>query len=648
MPTIAAIDVGGTFTDACLLKNGQVLTCKVPSTPDDPSIAVINALQKLGGADTLIHGTTVATNALLEGKLARTAIICTKGLKDVLAIGRQNRAAEDLYSLQPSQRNPLIPAELRLEVAERIGPDGEIELKLTRQELERVTAEIAELKPEAIAVCLLHSYANDKHERMLGKALRKLKLPVVLSSELAPEFREYERSLVTAANAGLIPLLQRYIHRIEHAIKPTSLLLMQSAGGWLPAKIAAQEPVKLALSGPAGGIAGVRQALDLDDFDEGVAFDIGGTSTDVSLIRKHAHVRAETPIAGLPLRTPSLDIHTIGAGGGSIAWLDAGGALRVGPQSAGANPGPACYGHGGEQPTLTDALVQLGRLPADLKLGGEITLQPKEAAKVLKKIDKNPTKAAKAVLQVALAGIERALRKVTVERGLSTHDKPLVPFGGAGGLLACDLAELMGMKTVLIPHSPGLLCALGMLHTPASRDLSHTVLLAGNGDGYNVALDVSRQLAEQAEFDLRDGGVKGRFKTARSIDVRYEGQSFDLNVPLTKHWRKNFEEAHNRVYETESRDDAECEIVAVRVRVESGTRAEKALSWKSPDKKGKPVSISNGVSVYERESLRAGQKIEGPAIVTELSTCVFVKNNWVLIVAASGQLVLTSQGGIDA
>ena len=349
----------------------------MPSTPADPSIAVINALQKLGGADTLIHGTTVATNALLEGKLARTAIICTKGFKDVLAIGRQTRLAEDLYSLQPKQRNPLIPTELRLEAAERVGPDGEIELKLTRQELDRIVEEVAEVQPEAVAVCLLHSYANDKHEQALGRALKKLKLPVVLGSELAPEFREYERSLVTAANAGLIPLLQRYIQQIEQAIKPTSLLLMQSAGGWRPERIAAREPVKLALSGPAGGIAGVRKALDLDGFDEGVAFDIGGTSTDVSLVRKQAHVRAETSIAGLPLRTPSLDIHTIGAGGGSIAWLDAGGALRVGPQSAGAKPGPACYGHGGDNPTLTDALVQLGRLPAELKLGGELELHPK-------------------------------------------------------------------------------------------------------------------------------------------------------------------------------------------------------------------------------------------------------------------------------
>lgn len=640
MPIIAAIDVGGTFTDACLIKNGQVLTCKVPSTPDDPSLAVIDALTKLGGADILIHGTTVATNALLEGKLARTAIICTKGFKDVLAIGRQNRAPKDLYSIQPSQRNPLIPAELRLEVAERIGPDGDIEIKLTHQELVKITEEVARLKLDAVAICLLHSYANDKHECAVGRALRKLKLPVVLSSDLAPEFREYERSLVTAANAGLMPLMQRYIQRLELAIRPTALLLMHSAGGWLPASIAATEPIRLALSGPAGGITGVRNALDIEGFDDGVAFDIGGTSTDVSLVRKQAHIRAETPIAGLPLRTPSLDIHTIGAGGGSIACFSSGGALQVGPESAGANPGPACYGHGGTRPTLTDALLQLGRLPSEIRLGGEMVLQPKESSKVLRGIDKNPTKAAKAVLQVALAGIERALRKVTVECGMAVDDMPLVPFGGAGGLLACDLAELLGMNTILVPYSPGLLCALGMLSTQASRDVSYTVLLPGSDEGYEIAVDVSRQLSEQAEGELRDGGVTGRFKMTRTIDVRYEGQSFDLNIPMSKNWRKAFESAHDRVYKTGYRTTADCEIVAVRVHVEAGSRIGRTPVWKSPSSKGKPVSGANVTPVYERKTLKARQVIQGPAIVTELSTCVYVKIGWAATISETGQILL--------
>ncbi|MHC4841369.1 MAG: hydantoinase/oxoprolinase family protein [Planctomycetota bacterium] len=645
MQTIAAIDVGGTFTDACLIRRGKFHTCKVPSTPDDPSKAVIAALKKLGGADTLIHGTTVATNALLEGNLARVAIVCTKGFRDVLAIGRQNRAPEDLYSLSPRQRNEVIPRELRFEVAERLGPDGDVETALSKSEIAAVAEQVAQADVQAVGVCLLHSYANSKHERALGRALRKLRIPVVLSSELAPEFREYERSLVTATNAGLIPLLKDYIERLQKSAKPTDVLLIHSAGGWLPAKIAAKEPIKLALSGPAGGIAGVRHALDLEGMSEGVAFDIGGTSTDVSLVRKQAHIRAETPIAGLPLRTPSLDIHTIGSGGGSIAWLDAGGALRVGPRSAGARPGPACYGHGGKLPTLTDALVQLGRLPAGLKLGGELELKPELSAPALRSLGAGANKAGEAVLQVALAGIERALRRVTVERGMSAHDKPLVPFGGAGGLLACDLADLMDMDTVLIPHSPGLLCALGMLHTPASRDVSHTVLLEGDADGYEVAKDVASQLAGQAEKELNDGGVSGRFKVTKTIDVRYEGQSFDLNIPLTRHWREAFESAHRRVYETAARKDAPTEIVAVRVRVESVLRGAKKAIWKSPSTTGKPVSDGNGIQIFERESLNACQKIVGPAIVTELSTCVFVKEGWELKVTSSGQMILKAKGG---
>ncbi|MCA8947495.1 MAG: hydantoinase/oxoprolinase family protein, partial [Planctomycetes bacterium] len=281
---IAAIDVGGTFTDACVLRSGGLKRCKIPSTPDDPGRAVAEALQRLGGADLLVHGTTVATNALLEGKLARVAFVTTKGFRDVLAIGRQNRAPEDLYQLEPVQRSQLVSREFRIECHERLEPDGSVLLKLTRQEVERVVEEVRELNVEAVAVCLLHSYANSKHELALGRALRKLKLPVVLSSELAPEFREYERSLVTAANAGLMPLLQTYIAKLERKLKPTRVVLMHSAGGWLPAEIAAVEPVKLALSGPAGGIAGVRHALDAEELDTGVAFDIGGTSTDVSLV----------------------------------------------------------------------------------------------------------------------------------------------------------------------------------------------------------------------------------------------------------------------------------------------------------------------------------------------------------------------------
>ncbi|MCA8934819.1 MAG: hydantoinase/oxoprolinase family protein, partial [Planctomycetes bacterium] len=612
---IAAIDVGGTFTDACVLRSGGFKRCKIPSTPDEPGRAVAEALQRLGGADLLLHGTTVATNALLEGKLARVAFVTTKGFRDVLAIGRQNRAPEDLYQLEPVQRSQLVSRDFRIECHERLEPDGSVLLKLTRQEVERVVEEVRELNVEAVAVCLLHSYANSKHELALGRALRKLKLPVVLSSELAPEFREYERSLVTAANAGLMPLLQTYIATLERKMKPTRVVLMHSAGGWLPAEIAAAEPVKLALSGPAGGIAGVRHALDAEGFDTGVAFDIGGTSTDVSLVTKTPLLRAETPIAGLPLRTPSLDIHTIGAGGGSVAYFDAGGALHVGPESAGASPGPACYGRGGSQPTLTDALLVLGRLPVDLKLGGELSLHPNLSFEAMKHLDSStqPKRLADAIVRVALAGIERALRRVTVERGHSVDGMALVPFGGGGGLLACDLAELLGIETVLIPRDPGLLCALGMLHTPASRDLSRTLLLPESSANTKAAIDAAVELEKRAASELTSCGLQGPFKVRATLDVRYEGQSFELNVPLTKSWKRAFIQAHERQYHFD-RGDAPGEIVNVRVRLEAKHRAPK-LPGVSPTGKPKPTGKSGAALIYDRGTLAVGVKLSGPAIV---------------------------------
>lgn len=637
--TIAAIDVGGTFTDGVLVRGREVVTCKVPSTPHDPGIAVAEALQRLGGAELLVHGTTVATNALLQGRLGRVALVTTRGFRDVLAIGRQNRDSSDLYALEPHQRDALIPRELRFEVAERVGPDGSVESALTRAEIARVCKEVRAAKVQAVAVCLLHSYANAAHEAQLGQALRKLKMPVVLSSDLAPEFREYERSLVTAANAALLPIVQQYIAGLTTKLGSTRVVLMHSAGGWLPAAIAAREPVKLALSGPAGGIAGVRAALDADGFDSGIAFDVGGTSTDVALVAQDVRLRATTEIAGLPLRTPSLDIHTIGAGGGSLAWLDAAGALEVGPQSAGAMPGPACYGRGGTLPTLTDALVVLGRLPASLRLGGELVLQPKPAVEAVKRL--GPVKhAAEAIRRVALAGIERALRRVSVERGVPVHDLPLVPFGGAGGLLACDLAMLLGTRRVLVPQHPGLLCAVGMLHTQASRDLSRTLLLPESKSVLQQATKVARELQQRATTELRACGLSGPFVTEPSIDVRYVGQGFELRVPLVTDWKQRFEAEHRREFHFD-RPGAMAEIVNVRVRV---CGQHKAPACGVRHNKGNPRPVEQaaaGEPVYWRDDLPTGLRLRGPAIVTELSSCLYLNKGWSLVVTEAAQLLLT-------
>lgn len=637
---IAAIDVGGTFTDAVAVRDGKVVTCKVPSTPHDPGIAVGEALKRLGGADLLVHGTTVATNALLTGKLGRVALITTRGFRDVLAIGRQNRDPRELYALEPAQRDPIVPRELRFEVAERMGPRGEVELALSEDEIAMAVGEVLAAGVQACAVCLLHSYANADHERLLGDRLRLAGVPFVLSSELAPEFREYERSLVTAANAGLLPLMRDYIAGLCARVAPARVVLMHSAGGWLPAQLAANEPVKLALSGPAGGIAGVRQALDAHGLASAVAFDVGGTSTDVTLVGETPALRPVTEVAGLPLRTPSLDIHTIGAGGGSIAWLDAGGALQVGPQSAGADPGPACYSKGGKRATLTDALLVLGRIPRDLKLGGEMPLQfsPAEAALAALGIG-TAKEAAEAVLRVALAGIERALRRVTVERGVRADSLPLVPFGGAGGLLACDLAELLGIRTVLVPRHPGLLCALGMLFTPASRDLSRTLLLPEGDATLQAATSAAQELVSRATAELANCGLKGPFETAVSVDARYVGQSFELSVALKRDWRKRFEQAHVREFGF-AREAEPVEIVNVRVRVSARN---KPPNLPVPAARGalKPVGSSGRAPVYDRETLKAGAAIKGPAVITELSACLYVNAGWTARVTRQGQLVAT-------
>ncbi len=650
MPTIAAIDTGGTFTDAVRFDGRSLTRAKVPTTPEDPSRGVAQALAQLGGADLLIHGTTTATNALLEGRLAPVVFITTRGMGDVLAIGRQNRDPRDLYALAPRQRNELVPRSHRLEVGERLGPQGQVELALTAGEIEAARQAVAALKPQAVAVCLLHSYANPAHERALADGLRELGIPVVLSSELAPEFREYERSLVTAANAGLMPLLRSYIDALEQRVAPARVVIMHSAGGWLPAALASREPVKLALSGPAGGIAGVRAALDAEGCDSGVAFDVGGTSTDVSLVTREARLRPVTEIAGLPLRTPSLDIHTIGSGGGSLAWLDAAGALQVGPQSAGAKPGPACYGRGGKQATLTDALVVLGRLPGSLKLGGALELNHDLAQRACASLfvgqkGKGPQAraTAAAMVRVALAGIERALRRVTVERGIDARGLPLVPFGGAGGLIACELAELLDMKTILVPRDPGLLCALGMLQTPASRDFARTLLLNGaDRRCLSKARRAARELQQRGRSELHASGLRGPFKSTASLDVRYLGQSFELNVPLTTDWRRHFDAAHLREF-GDVHSGRGAEIVNVRVCVWAEQR--RLISAPKLPRARPQARTWQGVPVFERDDLPLGFRLRGPAIVTELSSCLWLAEGWKLEVKKSGALMVTRQAG---
>jgi N-methylhydantoinase A len=523
---ILGVDVGGTFTDAVVLDGGRITTAKV-LTAERQEESVIAAAQEAGArsVERFAHGTTVATNALLERKGARTAFVTNAGFEHLLHLRRQTRA--HLYRPCAAWPEPLVPLERSHGVRGRMGPDGEL------QKIE--PGSLPEIDAEAVAVCLLHAYRDPSHERAVVDELRR-RLPdahVVASHEVAPEFREYERASTTAADAYLGPVVSRYLHALAGAAAAAELptpLVMRSSGGVATPGEAAEHPATILVSGPAAGVVGAARIAALAGVDDAIAFDMGGTSTDVCLISGgKAERSSERSIGTLPIRLPTVDLHTVGAGGGSIVWRDAGGALRVGPRSAGANPGPACYGRGGTKPTVTDANLLLGRLPARLAAG--VALDEAAAEQALDGID--PA----AVVDVVNAEMLRALRVVSVERGHDPAGFALVAFGGAGPLHACELAEGLGMQTVLVPEVAGVLSALGLVASEERRDAVRS---------YLVPLGNAGELPREGEADLR-----------------YAGQSFELTVPLQQDLADAFHRAHEDLYGFADRDQ-EVELVAVR------------------------------------------------------------------------------------
>ncbi len=523
---ILGIDVGGTFTDAVLLEDGRLRTAKVPTARRQEESVVAAALA-VGAGDVgrFTHGTTTATNALLERKGARTAFVATAGFEHLLHLGRQTRA--HLYRLCEPNPEPLVPIERCHSVRERIGPGGVLEpLDL---------ASLPEIDAEAVAVCLLFSFRDPSHERAVAEELRR-RLPaahVVASHEVSPEFREYERASTTAVDAYLGPVTARYLRGLADACAAATLpepLVMRSSGGVATVAEAAEHPSWILVSGPAGGVVGAGLAARLAGFDNAISFDMGGTSTDVCLIAGgRAERSTERRVAGLPVRLPTVDVHTVGAGGGSIAWVDAGGALRVGPESAGAEPGPACYGRGGDRPTVTDANLLLGRLPD--RLPGGIELDQDAAERALAGLD--PA----AVVEVVNAEMVRALRVVSVERGHDPREFALIAFGGAGPLHACALADELGIRTVLVPQAAGVLSALGLVASEERRDHVRSYVCP---------------LAEAGELPA-----------AGEADLRYAGQSFELTVPLGGDLAAAFNRAHEERYGYAERGRP-IELVAVR------------------------------------------------------------------------------------
>src|SRR4051812_11269036 len=538
---ILGVDVGGTFTDAVLLDDGRVSTGKV-LTAERQEESVLAAARAAGAGDVerFAHGTTVATNALLERKGARTAFVTNAGFEHLLHLRRQTRA--HLYRPCADWPEPLVPLERCHGVRGRMGPEAELE-SLDLASLPAVDA-------DAVAVCLLHAYRDDAHERAVAGELRR-RLPharVVASHEVAPEFREYGRASTTAADAYLGPVVSRYLEALSGACADAGLpepLVMRSSGGVATPAEAAAHPATVLVSGPAAGVVGASRMAALAGIEDAIAFDMGGTSTDVCLISGGRAERAsERAIAGLPIRVPTVDLHTVGAGGGSLVWRDAGGALRVGPQSAGAHPGPACYGHGGTEPTVTDANFLLGRLPG--QLAGGIALDREAAERALGDVD--PA----AVVAVVNAEMLHALRVVSVERGHDPAGFALVAFGGAGPLHACELAEELGMHTVLIPETAGVLSALGLVAADERRDRVRSYLV---------------RLADAGELP-REG----------EADLRYAGQSFELTVPLQDELAEAFHRAHEEQYGFAERE-RELELVAVRTaQVTAGPKVDLPVS----------------------------------------------------------------------
>jgi N-methylhydantoinase A len=707
-PLRIAIDTGGTFTDCVWADpaSRRLRMLKVFSTPADPSQAIIDALEKIAPGKNLIllHGTTVGTNTLLERKGARTALVTTAGFEDAIEIGRQARPK--LYDFFFDRIAPLVPKALRFGVNERTAADGQILTAPAPEDLRALAASVAGAQPQSAAICCLFSFANPKNEEAVARALQDLQVPLSISHQILPEFREYERTSTVVINAYLQPVMQSYLENLEtrlatstphvaagpspaqvretspglegFAASPqvsvaksahrkgapsTRIFVMQSSGGITALSTAAREPVRTLLSGPAGGVVGAAATARASGFENIIAFDMGGTSTDVSLVEGEIKTANDAQIAGLPISVPMLDIHTVGAGGGSLARFDAAGVLRVGPESAGADPGPICYGRG-TQPTVTDANLILGRLQPARFLGGDFTLDSDRTRRLtaewLKKQNSNLTleKFAAGVIRVINAVMEKAIRVVSIERGRDPRQLALVAFGGAGGLHACALAEALSIPRVLVPAFPGGLSALGILASDVVKDYSRTVLWRVS---QKIPLaDLHREFAalvKTAKKDFARESWPGSPRYFRSLDLRYRGQGYELNLPLTKNLLTDFQQEHHRRYGYQH-DDREIELVTLRLRATLKSTSHVGNGHVGTAAFGRPGRAKLGrlsppdttvrfdsrvlkTKIYSRDELHPGKPYSGPAIVTEYSATTVVPPHSHFRIDKARNLVIT-------
>ncbi|SDR39818.1 N-methylhydantoinase A [Natronobacterium texcoconense] len=663
--TRIGVDVGGTFTDVALSVDDRLVTAKVPTT-DDQSVGVLEGIDKAceradidpGEIDDFAHAMTVSVNALLERGGARTALVTTEGFRDVLEIGRQDRP--DLYDLEAEKPDPLVPRELRFEVDERTTDDG-IESEVDPDEIRDLAESIEERDVEAVAICLLHAYADTENERVVAETLREeLEVPVSASHEVLAEFREFERTSTTAVDAYVRPAIDSYVGRLVDESEDAGIpapRIMQANGGIADPETVREHAVTTTMSGPAAGVVGAAATVSDDAVEGLVTFDMGGTSSDVSLVRDgQAERTTDAEIAGLPIRTPMVDVNTVGAGGGSIAWVDAGGALRVGPQSSGAEPGPACYGKGGTLPTVTDANVVLGYIGPETALGGEMTLDVEAAQDVLEDLAdeaglESALEAAQGVYRVANATMTRTIRSVTVERGHDPREFALVAFGGAGPMHAAALADALEVDRVVVPRPGGVLSAFGLLAADESYDAVRTV---------GVGLEEATPAALEDVYDdlvadvLADASDPDAAQVERAADCRYAGQSFELTVPVDEEFdaaavAERFHNAHERAYGY-AMDEA-IEVVNLRATATiSGTEPTVRHDGEGDALVGTREAYFPGTgpretTVYDRDRLSPGVAISGPAILEQAESTTVVPPTWAGEIEHDGTLVMTREGG---
>jgi N-methylhydantoinase A len=660
------VDTGGTFTDFVYRVKGRLRLFKLASTPFDPSRAIIEGLRRIASETNaqledieVIHGTTVGTNALLERRGARIALVTTAGFEDVLAIGRQARPA--LYDFNAVRSLPLVPEELRFGVQERVAADGEVLLALSERALSELAGKLKRARVEAIAVSLLFCFVYPEHERRIAEALARLNVPLSVSHQILPEYREFERTSTVTINAYLQPLMGAYLHRLER--DAPRLRVMQSSGGGISAGVAAREPVRTILSGPAGGAVGALEVARSIKLENIITFDMGGTSTDVSLCEgAQLRMTNESIVAGLPVAVSVMDIHTVGAGGGSIARVDEGGSLRVGPESAGADPGPACYGRG-ELPTVTDANLVLGRFGGAGLLGGEFALDEERGRAALDKLAQamsaqarrtvSEREAALGVIEVVNAGMERALRVISVERGYDPREFALMPFGGAGGLHAVELARALRIPRIIMPRAAGALSALGALDADVVKDASRTVMLEAvraNGGQLESVFDDMERTARAA---LRLEGFTGaQQRHTRRLAARYKGQSFELEIKWTRSGNLSaaFHRAHRARYGY-AQEENTVEIVSARLRsvglvgkakperVHQTARA-RAIARPLAEVEVYFTNHATRAALYVRDELAAGTRLRSPAVITEYSATTLIPPGARAAVDTNGNIII--------